>query len=266
MPIPAFRQDEPEPPAQSSLQTSVQTIAGVVTALAAVVAQFTSHNRVVWAVALASAAIVVVAGGLGNRLVARLRQWKAKSSRNKVARGQHAELMRFVTRFAQFADAQNQSNIRQIIFTFGGNNEERCREIFPPDYMNGVVPLFVKSLETRPPTNAREFLLALEQLHALIASYNDNYVLEPFRRMRAKRWRLPPTMDAKLGITRPADPSLGTWFETLPPTFPEAARPKIKDFRERWVRFLDDTTQWIDRVGEELGQPLPSYFERPQEL
>jgi len=32
------------------------------------------------------------------------------------------------------------------------------------------------------------------------------------------------------------------------------------------VRFLDDVKEWIERVGEELGQPLPSYFERPQRL
>jgi len=59
---------------------------------------------------------------------------------------------------------------------------------------------------------------------------------------------------------------MGTWLASLPPTYGDAARPKIEDFRERWVRFLDDVKEWIERVGEELGQPLPSYFERPQRL
>jgi len=161
MSIPAFRQQEPEPSAPSGLQTTVQTIAGAVTALAAVVAQFTSNSKVVWAIALASAAIVVIAGGLGNRIVAVLRRWKAKSSRNKIAHRQRTELMRFVTRFAQFADPQDQSNFRQIVFMFGGNHEERCREVFPPDYMKDIVPLFGESLEARPPADAKEFLLTL---------------------------------------------------------------------------------------------------------
>lgn len=73
-------------------------------------------------------------------------------------------------------------------------------------------------------------------------------------------------MDATYGTSRPADPPMGTWLASLPPTYGDAARPKIEDFRERWVRFLDDVKEWIERVGEELGQPLPSYFERPQRL
>jgi hypothetical protein len=262
MPIPAFRQYEPESSTSNGWHTTVQTIATGVTAAAAVVALYKNNDRAVWILTAATVLAVVFAS---SRAIPLIRTLKTRASRNAVARKQRAELRRVTRRFAQFADAQDQSNIRQIIFMFGGNNEERCREIFPPDYVSGLVPLFVKNLETRPPADVDEFLLAFEQLHALIASYDNNYVLEPLRRMRAKRWRI-PIIDSDLGLSSQPDPPLGDWLASLPPTYPEAARPKIKDFRERWVRLLDDTTQWIDRVGEELNQPLPSHFERPQEL
>src|ERR1700722_7791085 len=138
MPIPAFRQQEPEPSAPSTWQNNLQAVASVVTAAAAIVALFKNNEKAVWILALAS--LLLAVGALSGRVIVLVRRLRTSASRSGVARKHRPDLVPFVRRFSQFTDTQDHSNIRQIVFMFCGNNEERCREIFPPDYMPAIVP------------------------------------------------------------------------------------------------------------------------------
>lgn len=126
--------------------------------------------------------------------------------------------------------------------------------------MRELSPYFLQHFEKRPPENETQFLLAAQELYGFIASYNNNYVLEPLRKMRTKQWLATSTV--KLDLV----PEPVVWIESLPENWRQNIERQVEDFRERWASFLDDTTQWLDETGEPFGVKLPSYFERPQKL
>jgi hypothetical protein len=201
-------------------------------------------------------------------MIASVQTRRIRKLRNNAARAQHAELLRFARRFAQFTNSGDPSNIWHIIHSSCVNDFEKAEEICPPDYMKDLFPLFNQHLETRPSENEAHFLLAAQELYGLIASYNREYVSEPFRRMRMKRWTIanPSVLHAALGNANPANPNLGPWLYSLPLSYQENAGRQIEDFRERWASFLDDMKQWLESVNESFGVGLPKYFERPQKL
>ncbi len=84
---------------------------------------------------------------------------------------------------------------------------EKAAEVCPPDFIKDVFPIFVQQLETRPPQNAKQYLLAVEEFYALIALFNREYVSEPFRRMRLKRWPMaePSILHEVSGTTNPSN-------------------------------------------------------------
>jgi hypothetical protein len=134
--------------------------------------------------------------------------------------------------------------------------------------MNELCAFFLRHLQTHAPKDEHQFLAAVNELHAHIASYNNHYVGEPFRRMRMKRWAIsnPSVLHAALGTANPSNPNLGPWLVSLPLMNQENAEREIEDFRERWVSFLDDMKQWLERVNESFGVNLPVWFDRPHKL
>lgn len=223
-----------EPPAGP-----LQTIAAVLAALAAtftVVAQWKDHPRI--ATALAFLALAVVIGTFGRHGFGYVRGLTTKRARNKNARAENAELLRLARRLNQFVSNGDPTNIRNIVLGLVSNDQEKGLEICPPNCLWNLVPYFIQDLEVRPPENEKHFLIAVQEFHSLVASYNNNYVLEPFRRMQMKKW----PVGTQGGETNPLQkPKLGTWLESLPAHFQGTAERQIEDFRERWVGFLDDS-------------------------
>lgn len=93
-----------------------------------------------------------------------------------------------------------------------------------------------------------EFRLAVSELVGMVASYNNEYVLRPLKRLTDSQrlTQLTPEMRKH----------------------PEGA---IEDFRERWARFLDDLTEFVAARNNDFGyepyhEAMHAYFERPKKL
>lgn len=243
---------------QRSGHNAIQTAAEVVMALAAVFALFTQSrdSRLAWA--LVSVIVLVFALMYGSRVLGFLRIRMFQARRDKMARAQHPELLRFVKQFSQFSNSGDSSNLRYIVFSALGNSPEKCAEVMPPDYMHDLCQFLVQDFETCS-KNVREFLLAVQKIYGYIASYNKEYVIGPFRKMRTEQWQ-PPA--GSMGLV----PDTVKWIESLPPMYRENTERQIEDFRERWVGFLDDVKKWIEKTNDTFGVKMPSYFERPQKL
>lgn len=238
---------------------AAQTTAAIVMALAAVFAVITQKGDPKFAWSLVALILLVLALTYANRVLAFFQVRRVLAARDEVARQQHPELLRFARRFAQFTNSGDWSNLRYIIANAYSNDPDKCAMVCPPDYMRDLCQFFLQHLETRPPENERQFLLAVQELCGVIASYNNNYVLEPLRKMRLKRW-------FPAGNVSQLTPDAVTWIESLPVNYQESVGRQIEDFRERWAGFLDDMKQWLEKTGESFGPALPVYFERPQKL
>jgi len=257
MPLPTLKEQWTKPPS-STVQAGIQTTATIVVALAAVFAVIVqSKDNPKFAGALVVLALAVVGWAFGSRVIVSFQIRGVRTARDKAARAQHSELLRFAKRFAQFTSATDCTNIRPSIFSLCGNNVEKCAELCPPDYMKDLFPLFLQHLEAHPSDNVSQFLLAAQELKGLVASYNRYYVTEPFERMRMKRWAIPNSSLV---------PELGSWIASLPLAHQDNAGRQIEDSRERWVRFLDDMRQWLEEVNGSFGVKLPVWFDRPQKL
>jgi len=261
---------QPSANSPGSAHTVIQTSAAIVVALATVfgvIPQLKSNPRLVWPLLVVLGLFVlVILGPFLWRMIAYLRERRVRSVRDKAARAEHAELMTFVRRFEPFTDSDHPNNIWHIVHSSYANDFEKAERVCPTDYMKDLFLLFPRQLETHPPGNEKEFLRAIEDLSVLIASYNRNYVSESFRRMREKRWELPPIVDNDFGTSRQVNPRHGTWLASLPTHSQEPVERRIEEFREVWAVFLDDMKKWLEHVNETFGVSLSTYFERPQKL
>jgi len=226
-------------------------------ALAAVFGVVTQSTKFAWAFF----SLILLASALmyGKRVLLFFHLRKVRVARDTAARAQNPELLRLARSFAQFANSGDWSNLRYIVFNAYGNDPDKCAMVCPPDYMRDLSPFFLQHLETRPPENERQFLLAVQEWYGVIASYNNNSVLEPLRKMRQKQW-------FPAGKVSELLPDTVTWIESLPVNHQGIVGRQIEDFRERWAGFLDDMKKWLEKTSESFGVALPSYFERPQKL
>src|SRR6266513_1820465 len=78
----------------------------------------------------------------------------------------------------------------------------------------------------------------------MACSYNRDYVLDPFRRLNGS-------------------PAL----EQLQPHAREHYQERTKQFRERWVRFLDDFKEYLDKTNHDFRydphEAIGTHFEYP---
>jgi hypothetical protein len=81
-----------------------------------------------------------------------------------------------------------------------------------------------------------------------VFSYNQDYVLEPLKRLKADQ----------------------IIIQQLHPRVREDVEERMKAFREKWVRFLDDYNEFTDRTNHDLGynyrEAIGTYFERPKAI
>lgn len=231
---------------KSGYSDLIQTIATVVIAIAAVITALIGQPKpsTVWIFSLIAVVAFVVA-------VYRpaTHFWKEKrrqSVRQDSARKYYPLLMEFARRFNKFTSAGITDNLQYILMEISRNGSMGAGTIrlYPPDYLREIFPLFLMRYETRHTCNADAFIMSVRELYTLVNSYNRYYVCDPLRILRDGNW---------------------------PPQLSEASRKdaerKIEDFRERWVRFSDDFSGFLEKLSHEWNDPgIPSFFERPEKL
>lgn len=254
---------EVQPKEKSGGHEFARTAATIVMALVSVFAAITRDPKIAWA--LVSLMLLTLALMYGSPVLAFFKARRIRAARDTAARAQNADLLRIAKRLYQFTHSGDSSNLRHIVSSAHNHDQDKCAQVCPTDYMKDLSQFLLQDFEARPPENERHFLLAAQKLYGFIASYNNNYVLEPLRRMRMKRW-LPASAAPQPGLSLDLVPELVMWIEGLPINSRDHVGREIEDFRERWAGFLDDTKKWLEKMSESFGVMLPDYFERPQKL
>src|SRR5438874_3987155 len=219
-----------EPPDRPNPPNPWQIISAVIAALAAVFSAI-AHWKESRAIAfvLGAAALLVAASVFYRPMVAAIRVRARNIRRNRVAQRSCQEFLRMEKRFESFLNQQDTINLRNIISDICGRNEEEVSKLCGPEYLSDYYGLIrMRHLKKNPKTDAA-FHLALTELHQMVYSYSRNYVLDPFRRLNGS-------------------PVLGQ----LQPHEKEHYQERMKQFRERWVRFLDDFKEFVDKTNHAL--------------
>src|SRR5258706_11670761 len=158
MSLPTFKEQWTKP-SSSSVQAGIQTTAAIVVALAtvfAVIVQSKDSPKFAWALVVLS--LLVLALTFASRVIAFFTIRRVRATRDKAARAQHSELVRFARRFAQFTSSNDHTNIRNIILSSCNHDPQKCAELRPPDYMSDLYPFFLQHLQTHVPENERQFV------------------------------------------------------------------------------------------------------------
>ncbi len=236
------RPDSPTPP------NPWQVISSVVAALVAAASLITQWkgNRLL-AFMLVAIALVAAISTFYRSLAARTREYLQNLHRNRVARRSWQEFLRVEKRFGDFLNQQDTINLRNIISDTCGRNEEEVSKLCGPEYLSDYYGLIrMRHLKENPKTNTA-FHLALTELHQMVYSYSRNYVLDPFRRFNGS---------LVLGQLQPHER--------------EQYQERMKQFQQRWVRFLDDFKEFVDKTNHELRydyrEAIGTYFEYPKPL
>lgn len=239
-----------EPPDRPNPPNPWQVISSIVAALVATASLITQWkgNRLL-AFALVAIALVAAISAFYRPLAASARKLVQNLRRNRVARRSWQEFLRFEKRFGAFLNENDTINLRNIISEICGKNQDEVAKVCGPDYLNDYYGLIhMRHLKKKSPENNTSFRFALAELHQMVCSYNRDYVLDPFRRIN--------------GI-----PVLGQ----LQPHAREHYQEGMKQFRERWVRFLDDIKEFLDKTNHDLQygdyrEEIGTYFEYPKPL
>lgn len=241
--FPGFQTHNPSPLSQWN------TVAAVVTALAAILSVVTqAKEHPIYADAFLALAALAVVSVVYTPVVAWIRTRKMRARGNRIARESWPALQRFENRFAEFLSQNDSRNLRGIINEIVGRQDDELYKYCPPDYLNAFFPNLLGRHAGARRVWEPAFRSAVTEFSGMVASYNDEYVLKPLQRLR--------------GSQR---------FQQLAPQDRKYREEAIEAFRERWVRFLDDFTEFVAARNNDLGYEPPhgamnSYFERPKKL
>ena len=237
-----------DPPDRTTPPNPWQIISSVVTALAAIVSVITQWkgNRV-FASILVAVALIAAVSVFYRPIAASVRTTMRNLRRNRIARRLWPEFLRFEERFGLFLNQNDSTNLRYILSEICGRQEDEVAKLCAPDYLDDYYGLIrTRHLKKRARTDAA-FHFALTELHQMICSYNQDYVLNPLRRLKNSQV-----------------------FGQLQPSARQPHEERMKEFRERWVRFIDDFKEFIDKTNHDLRydprKAIGTYFERPKVL
>lgn len=225
----------------STIETRINTAASViaaVTALLTFVTQVREHFIFAWML------LIVVALVLVTNTYRPVRIWfkerSRKSYRDKVVRRTWPIVQAFENRVGRFIDPNGADTIQYLIKDICGHNLDSLAKVCPPDFLPPFFNLIFEKHKSKKIMKEPDFRFAMREINELIWSYNYNYVIRPFERLRSADWKDKVT---------------------------EEHRRKVEDFRERWVRCLDDFQQLVQDLNNRFGEPIFStYFERPKQL
>lgn len=225
------------------------TVALIVAALAAVFSAVTqAQSHPVYAIVFLVLVAIPVAFLCYRPLSAWIARNKSSALRNGVARKAWPEVLRFEKRFAEFINNNDSRTLRTIINDLGGRNDQELFKVCPPDYVNTFYPMFSSRHVLLKHIEEPDFRIAVNELIAVVASYNTEYVFKPMERLKES-----------------------PRFTQLAPNDRKYREAAIEDFRERWVRFLDDLTEFVAARNNDFGyeqyhEAIPVFFDRPKKL
>ncbi len=178
--------------------------------------------------------------------------------------GQHpwlaAEVLEFVKRFGEFVDSRNGNNLRNVLFSGCGNNQNDFDKLCSQrDYLKEIWPHFFNRLQRTHSQDEVAFCNAVREFCTLVASYNNGYVLDPLKRIDDKLW--PP-----FGKTTAPASELVPWLVSLPEHHRTSVKKQIKAFHQRWFRYLDDLELFLNKIKDSFNCPRmnsdnPSFFD-----
>lgn len=245
-----FQLQSPQP---RSRWETVAVVAAIVVALAAVFSAVTQNQShplsadiflgvVVFAVVFA---VVVLCY---RPVVTWNRRRILRDVRNRVAREAWPKLLRFEKRFEEFLSTNDSRNLRYIINEIGGLSDPELFKLCPPDYLNAFYPSLSSRHRAMKPVREQQFRVAADDFITMVFQYNEEYVLKPLARLKDS-----------------------PRFTQLPPDARKYRMAAIEAFRERWVKFLGDLTEFVGEVNGDFGyepyhEAIHANFEHPKTL
>ena len=226
-----------------------QIISSVVSALvgaAALITEWKSNRPL--ALILGAIALIAIVSTLYRSAALRVRKWLTNVRRNRVVRKSWDEFLRMEKSFEGFLNNDDTVNLRNIINEMCGRNAEEVAKICGPHYLDDYFSLIhMRHLKNRAKDHT-SYRLALTELRQMVWSYNQNYVLDLFKRLNGS-----------------------LLLEQLQPHTREHYHENMKQFRERWVTFLNAFKEFLDKINtafryNDYREAFSTYFEYPKTL
>ncbi len=250
--------EQPVAPKDKSPLETIGRILAACVALSVLFAQWGQHP---WLAAiLLLVALLLIVSAFGPGLLRSYRAARAQKHRNKFARAQFPEVLEFVKRFGEFVDSRNGNNLRNVLFSGCGNNQNDFDKLCSQrDYLKEIWPHFFNRLQRTHSQDEVAFCNAVREFCTLVASYNNGYVLDPLKRIDDKLW--PP-----VGKTTAPASELVPWLVSLPEHHRTSVKKQIKAFHQRWFRYLDDLELFLNKIKDSFNCPRmnsdnPSFFD-----
>jgi hypothetical protein len=221
----------------------------VITALAtvfSVVAQ--GKERPVYATILVAVALLAAVSVFYEPVVAFGRKRIQQTRRNRAAHKLWPEFQLLEKRFINFLNKDDTTNLRSILSEVCGRNPDELSKLCPPDYLNDFCPLLIRRHEEMNHRRERDLFLAVSEFRRMMASYNDDYVLGPLKHLKNSQL-----------------------LAQLPAHSKQHYEEGIEDSRERWVGFLDNCKEFLEKANNDFGyepyhEAISTYFERPKKF
>ena len=203
-------------------------------------------NRLL-AFVLGAIALIAIASTFYRPVASSIRRYLLNARRNRVARRSWDELLRMETRFGAFLNNDDRVNLRNTINEICGRNADELAKICGTHYLDDYFGLIhTRHLKNRAKDHAT-YRLALAELRQMVSSYNQDYVLNLFKRLDGS-----------------------PLLEQLQPHAREDYEENMKQFRERWVTFVNAFKEFLDRTNADFRydyrEAFSTYFEHPKTL
>jgi hypothetical protein len=226
-----------------------QIISAVISALVALASLITQWkgNRLL-AFILGTIALIAIASTFYRPVASGIRRYLLNIRRNRVARRSWDEFLRMEKKFKGFLNNDDSVNLRNTINEMCGRNADEVAKICGPHYLDDYFGLIhMRHLKNRAKDHTT-YRLALAELRQMVSSYNQDYVLNLFKRLNGS-----------------------PLLEQLQPHAREHYQENMKQFRERWLTFLNAFRDFLDKTNTDFRyndyrEAFSTYFEDPKTL
>lgn len=239
-PIGGSQQEPPRKPTTSEVLATL--IVPALSLVATIVALQRDQRIIAWL--LLGVLFLSFAVGFYSSVKSRVRESIADGRDQRLARRSFSEFRNFVRRFDEFAAAPSSrtDTLHAIVLgeLCGGSSSNLEKFRIVPAELFHPFSLQLRSRVDQQQRNLRNLLHGLEELSLLTRSYTRYCVL----------------------------PMFDEFPQDLRPSLTERAKSNLESFRERYVRFLDDYSEYLDSLAQSFSKPRiePHYFPRPKPL
>ncbi len=239
-----FVEPQTSPPAKR--WESVALVITAVATLFSVIAQ--GKQKPMYATILVAIALLAVVSVFYAPVMAFGRKRIQRGRRNRSAQKLWPEFQLLEKQFVKFLNKDDSANLRGIFSEVCNRNPDELAKLCPPDYLNDFCPLLTRRHDELNHRRESNFVLALSEFRMMVASYNDDYVLWPLKRIKN-----------------------GQFVAQFPSHSKQHYEEGIEDFRERWVGFLDNCTEFLEKANNDFGyepyhEAISTYFHRPKKF